>query len=374
MRASAALVTAMVGLLLAGCQVAVPGSAGVSAADQQKADRRTEQRDAVDAALKAFAEQPVAVYHGTAKDSAGTPVDLTLRVTKAGTSLGTLMLDNQGAQLVIADGKLYLSAGAGYWKSRGIKQELGDLYAKGWAKAEASELPVNPANLFVPGKAAEKVRATLSTVDQLAEPVRTKLSDGTEVFEIKSPVGALQVTTAKPNRLVSLPSASIDPAAAGAFGTQLTVDAAAPDVAKRFHDDLNAKLDSFGQPADSVAQASAAIADHKFDCDSGSASCTTTVTVANVLVGGDSSASQVHLVLTVQISAEGLPGQNCSAEATAAPNTSSTMACTVKFTLPNRTANYKVLSQPSATADVRAAVDFPALKGKLDTEFKAIGG
>ncbi|WP_091290088.1 hypothetical protein [Amycolatopsis xylanica] len=374
MRARVALVTAMAGLLLAGCQVSVTGSAGVSAADQQKADRRAEQRDAVETALKTFADQPIAVYHGTAKDSAGAPVDLTLRVTKAGTSLGTLLLDNQGAQLVIADGKLYLSAGAGYWKSRGIKQELGDLYAKGWAKAEASELPVNPATLLVPAKAAEKIRATLSTVDQLAEPVRTKLPDGTEVFDIKTPTGSLQVSTAKPNRLVSVAAAAIDPAAAGALGTQLTIDPAAPDVAKKFHDDLNAKLDAFGQPADSVAQASAAIADHKFDCNSGNASCTTTVTVANVLVGGDSSGSQVHLVLTVQVTAEGLAGQNCSAEATAAPNTSSTMACTVKFNLPNRTANYKVLSQPSATADVRAAIDFPALKGKLDTEFKAIGG
>jgi hypothetical protein len=360
-----AVLTLVAGPLLGGCQRAISGDAGISAADQVKADKRTEQRTAVDAALKALENQPVAVFHSTLNGT-----DLLLRVTKDGTAQGTIPVDGQSVQVVEVDKQLFVAASADYWKGRG--STAGDRYAKGWARAAASDLPVDPATSLTPSGAAEKLRKSVAGFEQLAEPVRNKLADGTEVFEVGGANG-LKVTTAAPHRLVSFAPTMLD-AKGKALGTEMRVDAVTPDTVKKFRDELDAAVGGLGTPADSVAQASINITDNKLDCNGGSGSCTSTVSMENAVVGGDSKSSTVHIVMTSVVSADELGSQTCTGEVNAAPNTASTIPCTVKFNVPNRTAQYRVTSLPTAVGDVLAALDLNVIKQKIQSEFSALGG
>jgi hypothetical protein len=361
----AAIVVAA-GALLGGCQVAMPGAAGVSAADQQKADKRAERDAAVEGALAALENQPVAVYHSTLNGT-----DLVLRITKGGTMLGSLPIGGQAVQVVDVDNQLYISASADFWKAHG--STAAGTHAKGWTRADATDLALDPGSVLTPIGASRKIRASLSTMDQLADPVRTKLADGTEVFEVGSGVGRLKVTTAQPYRVVSFAPALLEAAIGQTFGSEFRLDPVTPGTVNTFHEDLDAAVGALGRPADSVAQASVRIINNKLDCNSSTGSCTSSVQVDNSLVGGDTK-STVHLVMTSVVTADSLGTQTCTGEASAAPNTSSTLVCTVKFNLPNRTAQYKVVSIPSAIGDVLASVDVNAVKQKIQSEFAAIGG
>jgi hypothetical protein len=94
----------------------------------------------------------------------------------------------------------------------------------------------------------------------------------------------------------------------------------------------------------------------------------------NAVVGGDAKSSTVHIVMTSVVSADILGTQTCTGEVSAAPNTASTVPCTVMFKVPNRTAQYRVTSLPSATGAVLAAPDINAIKQQIQSEFSALGG
>jgi hypothetical protein len=119
---------------------------------------------------------------------------------------------------------------------------------------------------------------------------------------------------------------------------------------------------------------SVTITDNKLDCNGGSGSCTSTVSMDNAVVGGDTKSSTVRIVMTSVVSADELGSQTCTGEVSAAPNTASTIPCTVKFNVPNRTAQYRVTSLPTAVGDVFAALDVNAIKQKIQSEFSALGG
>src|SRR4030081_3376223 len=150
-------IVVVVGVLLGGCQVAVPGSAGGSPADQQKADQRAERDAAVEGALAALENQPVAVYHSTLNGT-----DLVLRITKGGTMLGSLPVGGQAVQVVDVDNQLYISASADFWTAHGAT--AAGTYAKGWTRADATDLALDPGSVLTPNGASHKIRASLSAM------------------------------------------------------------------------------------------------------------------------------------------------------------------------------------------------------------------
>lgn len=368
-RWSTIAVVLLLGVLLSGCQVAVGGSAGVSAADREKADRRAEQRAAVDAALAAVEQAPALIYTASVKGAAQV-----FRVTRGGSALGSLPLEGKVVQVVAADTQFYLQADADYWKSHAIDE--GTEFGTSWVRTLGTELPLDPAGRLAPAKFAAGLRKAVAGLNPTAAPVKAKLPDGTEVYELGTAPSVLRVTTAKPNRVVSFAPALLDGQAGPKFGTEFTVAPLAGDALKKFHTDLDATVAGLGQPFEGLVQASAVVTNDKLDCKDFVGSCTTTVDVSNTVVGGSASGAKtiVHIKLTVEVSAEALGAQTCAAEADAEPLATIKMSCAVKFKLPNRTASYQVLSKPDAVAEVRAAVDPGAVKQKLQSEFAALGG
>ncbi|MFJ1760413.1 hypothetical protein ACIOD2_08860 [Amycolatopsis sp. NPDC088138] len=355
--------------LLAGCQVAVPGTPGVSAADQEKADRRAEQRTAVDAALAALEQAPALALKSTLKGA-----EQQFRITRGGSAVGALPLEGRAVQVTVAAGQFYLQADADYWKAHAIDE--GTQFGTSWVRSLGSELPMDPAAKLAPAALAGALRKAIAGMDQTREPVKAKLPDGTEVFQLGAAPSVVRVSTAKPNRVVSFAPALLDPQAGPKFGAEFQVAPLTGDAIKKFHTDLDNTVGGLGQPFEGLVQASAVVTNDNLDCKDFVGSCTTTVDVSNSVVGTPASGekSTVHLNLSVEVSADSLGSQMCTAAADAEPYATVKMSCTVTFRLPNRTASYQVLSKPSATAEVRAALDVNAVKQKLATEFAALGG
>lgn len=367
-------VAAVMATLLGGCQVTVQGAGGLSAADQQVAAKRAEQAAAVDGALSALAALPAITYHSTAKDPSGKAVDLAVRVTKNGTVLGALPVEGVTVQMAEVAGQLYLDAPAEYWKAHGAIGDSGAAFAQGWTHADPSDLTVDPGAVLTPAQVSSKLRMAQGTSDQLGDPVRVKLADGTEVFRIAGKAGQLQVSTGKPYHVVSFAPALLDSATGPIFGAELRPEGLGGDALKTFHTDLDAAVAGLGTPFDSVAQVTVSASDNKLDCNGNSGSCTTSVQVENSLIGGDPQTSSVRLHLSSVLSADGLGTQTCTSDASAAPNAQVPMSCTVRFKVPNRTAEYQVRSLPAVTGEVLVTVDPNGVKQKLQAEFSALGG
>ncbi|KDN16289.1 hypothetical protein [Amycolatopsis rifamycinica] len=359
----------LLGGLLAGCQVAVAGTAGVSAADKATADRRAEQRAAVDAALTALGQSPAIALKSTVKGA-----EQQFRISRGGYAVGALPLDGRFVQVTVAAGQFYLQADADYWKAHAIDE--GTQFGTSWVRTLGSELPFDPAARFAPPALAEGLRKALAGLDRMGEPVKAKLPDGTEVYQLGAAPSVLRVTTAKPNRVVSFAPAMLDSRAGAQYGAEFGVAALAGDAVKTFHTDLDNAVAGLGQPFEGLVQASAVVTNQVLDCKDFVGSCTTTVDISNSVVGTPASGekSVVRISLSVDVSAESLGAQTCTAAGDAEPYKAIKLSCAVKFKLPNRTASYQVLSKPNATAEVRANLDVNAVKQKVAAEFAGLGG
>jgi hypothetical protein len=359
----------LLGGLLAGCQVAVAGTAGVSATDQATADRRAEQRTAVEAALTALGQAPAVALKATVKGA-----EQQFRITRGGNAVGALPLEGRVVQVTAAAGQFYLQADADYWKAHAIDE--GTQFGTSWVRSLGSELPFDPAGRFTPRALAEGLRKALTGLDRLSEPVKAKLPDGTEVYQLGTAPSVLRVTTAKPNRVVSFAPALLDPQAGPKYGAEFRVAAVTGDALKAFHADLDNTVGGLGQPFEGLVQADAVVTNQVLDCKDFVGSCTTTVDISNSVVGTPASGekSVVHISLSVDVSAESLGAQTCTVAGDAEPYATIKLSCAVKFKLPNRTASYQVLAKPKATAEVRAGLDVNAVKQKVAAEFAGLGG
>ncbi|MEV4598435.1 hypothetical protein AB0K15_13605 [Amycolatopsis sp. NPDC049253] len=364
----------LLGGVLAGCQVSVVGSAGVSPADQQIADRLAEQRAAVDAALDALGKAPALEFDTTVKDASGKPIGLGFRITRDGDGFGALPFEGHVVQVTELGDDLYLSADADYWKSHGL-EENSTQFGAGWVHTVGTELPMDPGSRFTPGRLSMGLAKSLSSLNQTADPVKRKLADGTEVYQLGGGLGALQVTTAKPYRVVSFAPALLDPLGGPKLGTGFQVQPLTGDALKKFHTDFDNTVGGLGQPFDGLAQASVVVTNDRLDCQDFVGSCTATVDVTNSVVGNSpGSKPVVHVTLTIDISADSLGSKTCSTQGDAAADATLTMSCSVKFSLPNRTASYQVLAKPTAVGEVRVPFDANAAKAKLATSFAQLGG
>ncbi|MFC3451246.1 hypothetical protein [Amycolatopsis speibonae] len=357
--------------LVAGCDVAIDGAAGISPAEQQRVDRRAEQRGAVESALKALEQASAVVYKSTIKDVSGKPAEVQFRITRNGSAHGALPVDGQTIQVISADKQLYVAATPEYWKAHGLGNS--ELYGTNWVRTDSSDLPVNAVEVLNPRKAASTLRTAVSAMNPLTDPVKSKLPDGIEVYDVGSGLGTLRVTTAAPHRVVSFAPSLVDAAGGKTLGAEMRVEPLAGDELKKLQTDLDGAIGGVGQPFDALTQVSVSVVNDKLDCTDFVGSCRATIDVANTVIGGVNG-TPVHLTLTVEFTAQSLGAQTCTADANAAPDTTTSMSCEVKFRLPNRNASYQVQAKPAARGEVRVPVDVDGVREKLKSEFATLGG
>ncbi|RZQ63479.1 hypothetical protein [Amycolatopsis suaedae] len=360
MRRSAAVVLGVTAAALLGaCSAPVAGTPVAVPADQQRADRRAERAAAVDEALTALAGAGAVAYR--ISTGAGETV---LNVTRNGTVHGTLPVGGHPVTLAEVDGDSYLSAPAPYWRTLNVGEAKAGEYAARWMRVDPSVLPVRPSATFAPAALVRALRDRLAAADQFAEPVRTRLPDGTEAFDVTVAGGRFTVTTAKPHRLVSLDAGLVG---AGLGAAKLWPAVLAGEGVRQFQAALEGELGNLGQAFDFGADLAVTVEANAVTC-TGAGVCTSDVRVRNTVDG----ASAVRIVVSALVTADGLGQRNCSQESSAAPNSTVTVACTVTFGAPSSPGQYRVVSSSTATGEAVVGLDVEALRGKIQSEFRAL--
>ncbi|TVT17708.1 hypothetical protein FNH06_30455 [Amycolatopsis acidiphila] len=324
-------------LALTGCESTPPSATG------------PDSRVAVNGALTALSGQTAVAY-----DLAGGAV---LNVTGKGLVQGVLSLRGQQVSALRADGDLYLRAPAEHWRAQGMAAARAAEYGTRWAR---SQLAFDPGWSFAPPIVAQALRAGLAGA---ARPSRITLADGLDVFDL----AGLRITAVPPYRVVSFPPALLGPAVAQTLGdTTIGVRALQPDELGELRTAFDGAVDSLGQPFVAGPVVATAVSDNTLRCTA-TGSCTDTVQVSNKLLG-DAPRASARLVLKSSVTSSRLGGQDCGQELVTPLNAATTMACSVRYTLPKLAGTAKVSAVPVVTAEPVATVDTEELKQSAATE------
>lgn len=318
-------------LVLSACEPSSPSGSG------------PDPRTAFDGALSALSGQ-TAVAYDLAEGA-------TLNVTGKGLVQGTLPLGGQRVSALRAGGDLYLRAPAEYWHEQGMAADRAAEYGARWAR---SMLAFDPGWTFAPAIVAQVLRATLPSPTRSS---RMTLADGLDVFDI----GGLRITSLPPYRVVSFEPALLGPGVAQTFGdARIGVLGRPPDQFGGLRAAFDGDVDSLGQPFVAGPVVAATVTDNTLRCTAAGA-CTDTLQVSNKLLG-DAPRASARLVLKSSVTSSSLGGQDCGQEVVTPLNGTTTMSCSVRFTLPKLTGTAKVAAVPTVTAEPVAIVDTEGFK------------
>lgn len=318
-------------LVLGACEPAPPNGSG------------PDPQTAFDRALTALAGQTAVAYE--------LAEGATLNVTGKGLVQGTLPLRGQRVSALRAGGDLYLRAPAAHWQAQGMAADRAAAYGARWAR---SMLAFDPGWTFAPAIAAQALRAALPRPPRPAPMTR---ADGLGVFDM----GGLRITSAPPYRVVSFESGLLGPSVAQTLGeTRIGVHGLPPDAFGGLRAAFDDAVDSLGQPFVAGPVIATTVTDNNLRCTA-TGSCTDTMQVSNKLLG-DAPKASARLVLESSVTSGRLGGQDCGQEMLTPLNGTTTMSCSVQFTLPKLTGTAKVAAVPTVTGEPVAIVDTEAFK------------
>ncbi|MFI0452175.1 hypothetical protein [Actinomadura sp. 6N118] len=143
-------------------------------------------------------------YDGTLSAD-GQPVQVRLRVTRAGSASGSLTVGGQRADLVSVDGRTFVKASVAFWRSYGGESSHPENYAGRWSKAPATLFRLNVADVLGAGAIADLLARTT------AQPARETIG-GTAAYRLRTQRADYFVTEAAPHRLLRVhPAGPGDP-------------------------------------------------------------------------------------------------------------------------------------------------------------------
>ncbi|WP_235022290.1 hypothetical protein [Amycolatopsis alkalitolerans] len=306
-------------------------------------------RTAFGSALTTLAEETAVIYH-LAEGAAFT-------VTAKGLAHGTLPLRNQQVSALHAGGDLYLRAPSDYWRGQGMSEGRAAEYGMRWAR---SVLAFDPGWALVPATVAQALRAAVSPATPAS---RITLANGLDVFD----AAGLRVSAEPPYRVISFAPTLLGPGVVQVFGDdEIGVRGLAPGELTGLRTAFDGAVDSLGRPFVAGPVVAAGVTDNSLNCTAAGA-CTDTVRVSNRLVGHAPEAS-ARLVLRSSVSSNRLGAQECGQEVVAPLDEETTMACSVRFTLPRLSGTATVSAVPTVTAEPVAQTDPAAFKQDAATE------
>ncbi|KIH97940.1 hypothetical protein LP52_16595 [Streptomonospora alba] len=107
-------------------------------------------------ALDSLGQQPAVAVQGQVSEDADSPVsDVSLTTTDAGTANGTVQTNENEAEVMQADGKLFANAPDAYWLDKNITNPDADDYAGSWVRLNGDQLGVDPAAMLAPTALAD---------------------------------------------------------------------------------------------------------------------------------------------------------------------------------------------------------------------------
>ncbi|MFF5264219.1 hypothetical protein ACFY4C_35270 [Actinomadura viridis] len=147
-----------------------------------------------------LAATPGLRYEGTVTVN-GRPLQVLLRVTRAGLASGSLTAGTVRADLVVVDGSTYVKGGPVFWRTYSGEAARADSFAGRWAELPAS---------FPSLRAVSDVLAPRAIAAAVGKaPARTPTEDvgGTRAYRVKTAKADYFVTTSAPYRLLRVQAA-----------------------------------------------------------------------------------------------------------------------------------------------------------------------
>ncbi|GAA4915973.1 hypothetical protein [Streptomonospora salina] len=100
-------------------------------------------------------QSAVAVQGRMSEGEDGVVSDVSLTTTGAGTAHGTVQTNENEAEVLQADGKLFANAPDAYWLDKNITNPDADSYAGSWVRLDGGQLGVDPASMLAPAAVAD---------------------------------------------------------------------------------------------------------------------------------------------------------------------------------------------------------------------------
>ncbi|MBR8745027.1 hypothetical protein [Nocardiopsis sp. MG754419] len=291
------------------------GLAGCSLGGGDEAEEPdTETAEPVDAAplleeaLAALAEYPAVVASGQIAASVGADVQETeLTVADGGATRGTFQVNGTDAEVLAADGKLFLRADEEFWLDQSVFGPDSDDFEGNWVRSSPALAGLNPSATLAPPALAETLGAMELEDDEAVE----ENLDGTRAYRIGLAGERNQVwIDAETNRILRIAIEELVPEDAET-GPQVRLDLAEAETAEveELYTGLTtATEEELTSSRDARVQA-AWDGEAGMSCDEGP-SCTWSGTVQDT--GGENSSGTVLVRMDVTFNNDELGGQECS--------------------------------------------------------------
>jgi len=301
-------------------------------------------------AADALWQQPGSRYQGWVVNEDGERIQITdARLTPTGSTLATLTVGGQQAQLLAVGDRTFIKAGEAFWRGNGVPKDVLKQYGTEWVKTDTATLGVDLARLLSPGGISADLAWAAEQVD--LRPGAVTSIDGTRVQALVSRAVTVYVTTTEPRRIVRISSAppsdmaghqdefrtsGLDHGPGSPMSPGRMVPVRAPGEPGGFEFDVSGLTEDevtelYRELEERVRQLKNAIdADVRFSLDGSItlAPCTRAGCVANVrLKNRVTSASPylyvkkpVHAHITIVMTLDGRPLRTCTATRTMPPN------------------------------------------------------
>ncbi|TQN30708.1 hypothetical protein FHX37_0590 [Haloactinospora alba] len=286
----------------------------------------------LDSALEQLGSGAATVSQGQVAASEDSPVNqVSLTVTDAGAVSGTLQQGENEAEVMEADGKLFVNAPEEYWLDQEIVNPDTDKYAGNWVRVTGDQLGFDPASVLTP----EQLSAALGELaPDGGEAVPEKL-DGDNVYRIDLKGGdenRVWVSEEEPHRLLRLEVEELAPEG-GDSGPRTRLDFSEPEEEKvrEAYDTLtSAAEDSLDSSRDARIEVNWD-GELDLDCEVGG-KCTVNGTVTDA--SGDSGADgSVAVRMDATVNNDELGEKTCKDTASLDAGGNADVSCTIDYDL-----------------------------------------
>ncbi|MUL42179.1 hypothetical protein FZ103_13485 [Streptomonospora sp. PA3] len=110
----------------------------------------------LESALEKLRSRSAVTVQGQISEAEGSVVsDISLTTTSAGTASGTVQTNENEAQVMQADGKLFANAPEAFWLDKSIANPDSADYASSWVRLSGDQLGVDPSSMLAPSQLAD---------------------------------------------------------------------------------------------------------------------------------------------------------------------------------------------------------------------------
>jgi hypothetical protein len=381
--AVAVALTVVVGLLVLVFDDKSGGRFDDSAGREARAARQT-----LTAAAFNLAQTPGVRYTGSYRDDNGDMVEVDARVTNRGWTQGALTREGQEISVLSNGPRSYLRAGKKYWSGHGAPRDSLGEYAKRWVRVPTEELGIDLARSLSPGVLGADLLLAVERDEIAVGAVSTM--DGAQVREVTTRYATVYVTTAEPQQVVRIASRKPARDGQGGGGGEVVPTVDGPDrvrtpidpeefeldleslsaaEAKRLFTDLDKRVRELTKSVDSQVRFALASRIRLSPCTV--SGCTATVSMSNNVPSTSPYlvvSRTVVASITIRITLDKRTVKTCSPTRGMKPNSSTTVKCRARYTVPADGQTHHVEATAKAVARAAADADIDRMLDDLKAE------